>query len=373
MKKKLFEKVVIYFLRLLVRYFFYIEDRISFYLKYFFKRKKVTVFLPNNLVNEKKTIAVFAIYQPKGLSFIIKRSINYLLDHNIKIILVAPHTLHPEDIDFLNKNNCTVLIRLNFGRDFASYQCGVFYLLNNKELLDSVEKIILVNDSIIFPIKENDANLQKILNLPEKVIGLTESYHCHWHICSYFILLTKDIFLHNDIQMFWRKYKPYSSRFHVIYNGEIAFGREIQKITDSYRIIYDSATLLNAFSHYAIAKNDPNFKRFFYENMIDNAGMPLDDVFHDENIDLRKIASIIEKHSILHLFSLTLIHYLDCFILKKDICYRGFFSLGYVVDRICKFNGSENFIAAVGNELRAKGLPHGISLLQRVLYLVGAV
>lgn len=373
MKKSLFEKGIVYLLKVVISYFFYIKDRVEFYLNYIFKKNKFVTFLPISLTNKKKVVAIFSIYQPKGLSFIIKRSINYLLKNNIKIILVAPHPLINEEIEFLRDKDCTVLIRSNIGRDFGSYQCGVFYLLNNKELLDSTEKILLVNDSIIFPIKDQDNNLQKILNFPEKVIGLTESYHSHWHICSYFILLHKDIFLNSEIQRFWKIFKPYSSRFHVIYKGEIAFGKIIQKITSDYRIIYDGSVFLNAITHFNLIKKDPNFEKLFNENIAGNSSLLTDSFFHKETLDLRKISYIIEKYSILHIFPLILIYYLNCFFIKKDVCYRGFFSLSYFVNQVSKFNDDEQFVEQIRNELKAKGLPKTDTLLKRVLHITGAI
>ncbi len=265
-----------------IRIFFYFQDRFFYYFFYKFNQK-IKIILSNklDLTNDNyNTLAVFSIYQPKSLSLLIKRSINYLLNHKIKIIIVAPHNIEPNDIQFLKEKHCIVLTRLNFGRDFGSYKYGILYLLENKYLLKNFKKVLLINDGIFFPLKEKDTTLATILNNPHDVVGLAENYQQHWHIGSYFILFEKEFLFNKAIQDFWKNYKPYSSRFHAIRNGEIALGKKIKLLMNSCKIIYSGENLLGALETSLKKTSDvKNFIQLISNNFFCKRKFLLNDLF----------------------------------------------------------------------------------------------
>jgi hypothetical protein len=360
-------------IRFIIKFIYFFKDRFEYYTKSIFK-KRTTVLFPKKSTKNQLTLAIFAIYQPKGLGFTIKRSVCYLFNNGIKIIVVAPHALNQMDIEFLYSKQCIILIRANFGRDFGSYQCGFSYILNNLYLLNTIDKILFINDSILFPIKENDNNLLEILNLPYDAVGITENYQHNWHICSYFILLRKEIFLHNEIKKFWGNYKPYSSRFHAIYKGEILLGKAIQTINCSYKVIYDGKKLLEVLSRNMHCKSFYEFHDLIHQNVsYKNNIRLLEKIDLEKNICLKKISHLIESHSVMHIFSLALIEYLNCFIMKKDICYRGYFALSYIMQYLSSINNNVNFLDAFANELKEKGLPSSMNFFTKLLYISGAI
>lgn len=370
---KTFKKITLFLTRYMIRSTYFFKDRIEYYTKNIFK-KNFLILNPDQSSENKLTLAIFAIYQPKGLGYIIRRSINYLFNQAIRIIVVAPHNLSQKDLEFLNNKQCIVITRKNFGRDFGSYQCGVLYLLDNLYLLNSIDKILFINDSIIFPIKEQDNNLLGLLNLPYEIVGITESFHGNWHICSYFILLKKKIFLNTEMINFWKNYKPYSSRFHAIYHGEIYLGKIIQNISSSYKVIYDGKRLLDVFSSNMLCRSFFEFGDLIYQNINYNQSIRiLEKIDLDKNFDLKKLSLLIETHSVLHIFSLALIEYLNCFIIKKDICYRGFFPLSYIIQYVTTVNNDTNFLESLTNILKEKGLPCSMNTFNKILYLSGAL
>lgn len=348
----------------------YFRDRLRYYFCHQFK-KKIHVLTPQQLHpgNHEEILAIFAIYQIKALSSLIKRSITYLVKHKIKIMIVAPHTINQEDLLFLEKNHCIVLQRENFGRDFGSYKYGILHLINNSHLLQPFKKILLVNDSIIFPVKELDSQLEIILNCPESVIGLIENYEHHWHIGSYFILFKKEIFLHPNFIYFWKKYKPYSSRFHAINKGEVNLSKMIQKLTNDYKIIYEGKHLLTKLIESSIVNeenfyqfiqlcgdNNPNYKKSFTNRIS----------YSKPNLSLKLIANHIESTSPAHAFALALINYLDCFFIKRDICYR-LYSISQMSYFISSINKNQTFAAEVTNDFRKKGIIASDGLLKKIL------
>ena len=361
-----------------IRTFFYFHDRFFYYCFYQFKQK-VKVILPNKnyLMNDNyEVLAIFSIYQPKSLSLLIKRSINHLFNHKIKVMVVAPHSISQNDIQFLKERHCIVLTRLNFGRDFGSYKYGILYLLENKNLLKTFKKVILLNDGIFFPLKENDSTLATILNNPHDVIGLAENYQQHWHIGSYFILFKIDFLFNKPIQDFWREYKPYCSRFHAIKNGEIALGKKIILLMDSCKIIYSGKNLLNALEKSFFEKKiDVNhFIQLISKNIPAKKNFLLNELFLSKNyINLAIIGNYIENLSPVHIFSLALIEYLDCFFIKRDICYRGLYSISQVLNFIAAINQDEKLLAALNLDLRNKGLITSMPFLKKILCASGAL
>ena len=338
-----------------VRTFFYCLDSICYHTIYQFNDKVQVISTEKQAANDAyDTLAIFAIYQPKGLSALVKRSINYLSAHKIKIMLVAPHPLSPLDIAFLEQHYCIILTRENFGRDFGSYKYGVLYLLDNISLLKSFEKILLVNDSIIFPLKEQDTTLAAILTYSEDVVGLAEGYVDHWHIGSYFILFKKNFFLDPLLQNFWKKYKPYSSRFYCINQGEIILSQTILNSVHPHkrmRLVYENRKLLQAIEK-SITTNKVGLLRFtqlINDNLLTNEKDKV-----NRYLNVKQLSHSMENLSLVHYFSLILIEYLDCFFVKRDLCFREIFTISHLLYYINSINKNEDFIEQISLDLKSK-------------------
>ncbi|MCZ6909505.1 MAG: hypothetical protein O7C55_08075 [Rickettsia endosymbiont of Ixodes persulcatus] len=318
---------------------------------------------------EYKTLAVFAIYQPKGLSLLIKRTISYLFNHKIKIIIIAPHPINKKDIQFLIKNECILLKRLNFGRDFGGYKYGILYLLANPDLLKPFTKILLLNDGIVFPVKEYSNTLENLLKYPHNVVGLAENYEYRWHIGSYFILFNKNFLLSQPLQIFWKSYKPYSSRLHTIKKGEILLGQTISKLTDSYKIVYSGNALLTA-----IKNSSPSQLIQLLPNdfLIKNSLLP--NIFYlKKYINYNILGKHIETQSLPHIFSLILIEYLDCFFIKRDICYRGLYSISYVIHYLNSISKNKDLIEEFNIDLKNKGSTSSMPFFKKILCIAGVI
>ncbi len=356
----------------LIRTFFHCLDMIRYYSVHQFNSKIIAT-----IVNEKHTsnssdsgydtLAVFAIFQPKGLSTLLKRSINYLSRHKVKVMIVAPHPLNSSDIAFLEQRHCMALQRANFGRDFGSYKYGILYLLNNLHLLKPYKKILLVNDSIVFPLKEQDDSLRKILTYSHDVIGLAEGYVDHWHIGSYFILFKKEFFLENALQEFWRRYKPYPSRVYCINKGEIILSQTILKLAHpnkTIKLIYENRKILNALEKSLVLnKTTPlRLTQLIHNNLLTKLTFS-----SDQPINLKEIAHTMERLSLIHYFALILIEYLDCFFIKRDLCFREIFTVSQILHYIATINENEDFIEQLSLDLKHKGKTSSLPFFNKLL------
>jgi hypothetical protein len=363
-------------LSIFIRSLFYLIDRISYFFFYRFKQNIQIIIPPDNncLTKAYKVLAVFAIYQPKALSLLVQRSIQYLYKHKIKIMIIAPHVISVQDIAFLKKYHCIVLTRFNFGRDFGSYKYGILYLLANPNLLQAFEKIILLNDGIFFPIKENDSMLKKILTYSHDVIGLAENYQYNWHIGSYFILFKREFLLHKKIKNFWINYKPYSSRFHTIKKGEVTLGKKIKQLTDSCKIIYNGKKLLSALEKALLVQHPIRFIQIASNYLTQDKALLYKAFFlSKKHVNLSLIGAQIENYSPAHIFALALIEYLDCFFIKRDICYRGLYSISQVIHYLSSKNSDENLIDALNIDLKNKGIITSMPIFKKILCTSGAI
>jgi Rhamnan synthesis protein F len=360
--KRAIKKIVLFSIRI----FFHCSDILRYYSIHQFK-SRIKVIIPEKSTEngDYDTLAIFAIYQPKGLSALIKRSINYLSVHKIKILMVAPHPLNQVDINFLQKNHCIILTRENFGRDFASYKYGVLYLLDNLHLLEPFKKVLLVNDSIIFPLKEQDNTLAQLLTYSQDVIGLAEGYVDHWHMGSYFILFQKEFFLDQNLQKFWRRYKPYSSRYYCINRGEIILSQTILKCAYPHkkiRLVYENRKLLHAIEKSVIADKMGLFR---FTQLI-NDSLLIEEAAH-VNLNLKQLSHFMEKLSLVHYFSLALIEYLACFFIKRDLCFREILTISQLLHYIASINENEDFIEQISLDLKHKGKISSLPFFKKIL------
>lgn len=342
-----------------IRFYFFIKTRITYYFFDQFRQEINSVLYPkkNTIAVASKTLAIFVIYQPNCLSPLVKRSIRYLYKNKIRIMLVAPHPFNSKDLEFIAESGCIALTRSNFGRDFGSYKYALLYLLRNPDLMAHFKKFILLNDSIIFPIQEKDTELEKILTYDEDVVGLAENYEFNWHIGSYFILFKKELLLNKEFQAFWKNYKPYSSRFHAIRKGELALGKKIKSLVNSYTIIYNSENLLDAMKDL-----------FLLQTPELNQGISM----HTRN-KLLLLKESFSSESLAHHFALALIKYLDCFFIKRDICYRGLFTRKEVMQFVESINSDNTFLKELHLDFKNKGTLKSMSLFKKILGASGAI
>ncbi len=89
--------------------------------------------------------------------------------------------------------------------------------------------------------------------------------------------------------------------------------------------------------------------------------------------NLTIIGKYIENNSPVHIFSLVLIKYLDCFFIKRDLCYRGLYSISQVLHFIATINQDEKLLAALNLDLRSKGVNSSMPFFKKILCASGAI
>jgi lipopolysaccharide biosynthesis protein len=108
-----------------------------------------------------------------------------------------------------------IFVRKNYGKDFGSFK-DVLSRIENK---NSINKIILQNDSLIGPLYKSNF-YRDLLNIKADIKGISESYDHLYHLQSSFILVNNKYAI-DCLFDFFKNYAVFKSRIFVVLFGEI--------------------------------------------------------------------------------------------------------------------------------------------------------
>lgn len=343
MIKKLFIRVIFLVCRIIFNFFHDIYDLLN--IKYHSKKFRIMeVHNNNSIIKKNSIIAIFVIYQKNNIPFYIKNVLNVLNLLEIDIIISVNDDLVTEEINWLIKHSMRCIVRKNFGRDFCAYKDAI-------ELTDlkEYEKLILLNDSLIYFSKNLLALFKFLINQPKSLVGLSESFENSWHIQSHFLILTCKIFLSNNFKNFWNDYKPFNSRSHSIIKGEIKFSEYVLKYYAQDCFVYYSINTINKF----ISCSDVsriNFAKNIYHFIPNNASIEqyyrdfssayIND-FNEKllvDIFLNSILSNLEKMNPSHALVFLTAYITNTCLIKRDLVFKESYSLTQVENALLTLN-----------------------------------
>ena len=240
--------------------------------------------------------------------------------------------------------------RINTGRDFGAYQDGVLFL-QKEGYFSSCKTLCMANDSMQFiPGLFSNSFVDAIKNFQSgKKLALFShgSQQVHSHYQSYFQIIKAKIFNSKPYQNFWRSYVPLNHRGHCINNGEIALSKKVYRIFPDSQLLYRSDLL---------AQEIHNIKRKnmltpFYLNAclrlmplmdrtiaLKNVSQSLEDIIcrskgnqEISEIDIAKICEFIELSNPSHMAAFLYPFFLQCPLVKHDLCLAGTFNYGHAI------------------------------------------
>jgi hypothetical protein len=180
-------------------------------------------------------IAIFLIFQPKGVAPSIVETCRWLRSEGYAPFVVSNGTLDDASRKVLLAESWRLLERPNFGYDFGGYRDGI-RLLWRWNL--SPDRLIVMNDSIWLPmVPDLMARLEALIPQAD-IVGLfqDEKFQHDFeggktagrrHIESYFYLLTPAALTHPEFRAFWQDYKMTDFKPHTIRYGELRFSRRM--------------------------------------------------------------------------------------------------------------------------------------------------
>ncbi|MBR8240734.1 rhamnan synthesis F family protein [Burkholderia multivorans] len=328
------------------------------YLRYWFKDARRKPHILKNDAPAATKVAVFAIFQMNGLSDFCRRELLYLKQLGYDVVLSMPHGLPPADLEFVLRECKAVIQRENFGRDFGSYRDAILAI--GFEEFSRYERILLVNDSIYFPIGDTTKFESEFCGATEDVVALCENIEFTAHIGSYFIEFSKRLFCSEGMRNFWMNYRPLNSRIHAIHAGEYGLSQIIYKGARSIRILYSHERVVNDL----ISRQDdfpewPEFRRVLgfafnplKERMLSGTASRSPGVRKFMVID--SVRHVYAHGSPSHTFGLALIKYFNAPFLKRDVYFRVAVDLPQVSMVLSEIE-SHDVVNQIIFEMRRKG------------------
>lgn len=110
-----------------------------------------------------------------------------------------------------------LVFRWNLGHDFASYKQGI------KQIgpLDSVERLLLMNDSCYGPLFDLDTLESVAAASDANLWGVTDCWFASYHVQSYYMAFDRRAVTSRAFRRFWAFLPPYQTRRLAIRTGEV--------------------------------------------------------------------------------------------------------------------------------------------------------
>ncbi|CCD29567.1 Putative Lipopolysaccharide biosynthesis protein-like [Candidatus Glomeribacter gigasporarum BEG34] len=301
-----------------------VQDRLVYWLRDYWKKSHLIV------LGEKKSnrLAIFSIYQLSDLSVFIESQLDYLIKLGYDVAVAVPHELRQADQDYLDQRCRFRIMRQNVGRDFGSYKDAILKV--GFDRISEYQRVLLINDSIFFPMGDTGAFEKIFFASRSDVIGLCENTDYHRHISSFFIDIDTKVFCQQEVKQYWEKYKPYNSRLYVIRKGECYFSRVLYKSARSIDILYSKEKVINDLISFFESSGAIQYYPFFYL-LCDVYFYPIKKTFiNNRKISIEMIRlvfidflrKILESSSNPHSFGIPLVMICHAPFLKRDLYYR---------------------------------------------------
>ena len=174
-----------------------------------------------------KRLALVAPHPTQPLRFTLENLIGGLVANNFSIVLLVSK---PERFTWLQEIYPDIMLvnRRRQGRDFGAWKEVILSLLENEPFQQSLERLILVNDSLYYN-RECDFIFRELTETKAAWSCLFENYEHHYHAQSFLLSFGREALRSRAFAQFWTKYKPYSSRKHSIDKGEVLLSRRMSK------------------------------------------------------------------------------------------------------------------------------------------------
>lgn len=187
----------------------------------------MTLSIPTQSFKPRKRVAVFASYSSNG--FLPPQVLPYLAGLKpltTAIIVVCDNDLAPGEHDKLKPYASHVVIGRHGEYDFGSYKRGVAWARKNG-LLDNADDLILCNDSCYGPVGSFEPMFQTMQARDLDFWGATDSHEFTYHLQSYWVVLSRPVFLSDAFRNFLEGVKKEENVQKVIMNYELGLTKSL--------------------------------------------------------------------------------------------------------------------------------------------------
>ncbi|WP_322890897.1 MULTISPECIES: rhamnan synthesis F family protein [unclassified Yoonia] len=185
---------------------------------------------------------VLLVYQPRTFAASVLRTCDYMTAKGYNVVVVANGGLPVDQRSKVTNRAWRLIERPNFGYDFGGYRDAVHFLQDQGI---SPTKLILMNDSIWFPMWTGCSVIENLETSPFDLTGLllhvparNEYAKDHRrllrkrklaeHIESYVTMVPQACFDSDAFRQFWDGYRQTDSKLMTIKRGEIGFSKAMK-------------------------------------------------------------------------------------------------------------------------------------------------
>lgn len=174
----------------------------------------------------KAKVAIYLLFQPAGVAKSSIETCRHLIDKGYAPLAISNAALSDEDRRRLSEVCWRVVERPNFGYDFGGYRDGI-WLLGQWRL--EPQTLILMNDSVWFPVMEGDRTIEAMESMPEGFRGILKlgtAQGSVWgrrrdpFLGSFFLMFSAQAVASAAFGNFWRHYRNTSNKYKTIRRGE---------------------------------------------------------------------------------------------------------------------------------------------------------
>lgn len=371
------------------------------------ERMRLRSITAGKLDKKSQKYAVLVIYTNSPLASFTANLIDAIGRSPINLVIVANGSITPL-LRAQLLESCYVLIeRANIGRDFGAYKDAVSVLMRSEK---DIDRLILMNDSMFF-FQRGLGKLIADLDGEAEFIGLTEVFEYHYHVQSFLLSFGFHAVRSRAFAKFWKQYRPIGTRRWSIHRGEVGLTRHMTKAGFRPHILFQAAQLIphlrprpvrevlesvRLLPSYCRPALYREFNKFIgtegfsvadFEAISQGVrpltpgarpgGLPAIsgqlETMDRWNFEIfgNRLIGLIAKRNQVHVGGFLFMKYLGLPAIKRDVFYRGVYSLEEVYRILSDFN--EPLRDEVMADLRRAGTSMHFKGLRRILHSHGSI
>lgn len=386
---------------ILMRLWYRLDPRV------YYERLRIRSITAGKVDKKSQKYAVLVVYTNSPLASFTANVIDALGRSPINLVIVANGSITP----FLRAQlleTCYVLVeRANVGRDFGAYKDAINILMRSEK---DIDRLILMNDSMFF-FQRGLGRLIADLDGESEFIGLTEVFEYHYHVQSFLLSFGFHAVRSRAFLNFWKRYKPLGTRRWSIHKGEVNLTRRMTKAGFRPHILFQAAQLIPHLRPRPVrevlesVRLLPSYCRPIlyreFDKFIGAEGLSIADFeaisqgvrpigpgnrpaglqsIHGQletmdrwNFEIfgNRLIGVIAKRNQVHVGGFLFMKYLGLPLIKRDVFYRGVYSLEEVYRILSDFN--EPLRDEVMADLRRAGTSMHFKGLRRILHSHGSI
>lgn len=256
------------------------------------------------------------------------------------------------------------------GRDFASYKLGVRIIQHMIERgAADPKRIIFANDSVLVLRARYRAFLERFLAEAAPVVGVTETTERNYHISSWLFSVSRDVWEQPFFKRYWARLRPIHCRPHTIRAGELRFSAMLTYNKVPISLMYPASVFIKALAQLPQTNIEETLQYLPYGFLRAEPGVLAAEKFKDVRWTLLAAQHGINQTAFWQLAGLL---HVDFPFVKKDVYYRGVFSLTQMRLFFDAFNGlPEADKQYIMDKVMAVRDPHTFRPLEKLRYLAG--